>query len=456
MGTRRSTTARGSRLRLERDVELAAPRPVGQAGAREQVVAAPEAQRARRDGVDVDRDAQLPQRRLEHGPHGVALPHDQPHASARRRPRARSTSARTSSPVDRLAVDAQAGQRPGRIARERQRPPPRARRPCPRAPAAKSSAARVRVAADTQRATASPPASITPPASIRHPGRPHQRMAPFALPLAERKRFRCGLVRYTDEGLSPVPHPIPAGRRLLLPGRRGARRTSRIRSSARRSPGRYLIEGVIGEGGMATVYRATPQARRPAVRGEGHEPGHGERTPPCASASGARPRAPSRSRTRTSSRSSTRARRPRARRTSSWSCSRARRSRELIDAGPDAAAARGAHHDPDRPRHRARARPRRRAPRPQAGEHLHLPPRRRLRPREDPRLRHRALARRHAPDQRRGALRHAAVPGARAHHGRRGRAQRGPLRARGHLLRDARRASCPSRRAIRRPSSSST
>ena len=58
------------------------------------------------------------------------------------------------------------------------------------------------------------------------------------------------------------------------------------------------------------------------------------------------------------------------------------------------------------------------------------------RPGEDPRLRHRQVARRHAPHQRRRALRHAAVPGARAHHRRRGGAQRRPLRAGGHLLRD--------------------
>ena len=67
----------------------------------------------------------------------------------------------------------------------------------------------------------------------------------------------------------------------------------------------------------------------------------------------------------------------------------------------------GADHDPGRPRHRARARPGHRPPRPQAREHLHLQPRRRQRPREDPRLRHRTFALRLAPHQRGRALRHA-------------------------------------------------
>ena len=252
-------------------------------------------------------------------------------------------------------------------------------------------------------------------------------------------------------------HPVPAGRRLLLPRRRGARRASATRSSAATHRRALPRRGRHRRGRHGDRLPRPPQARRPAVRREGDEPARSPPTRRCASASGARPRARRSSPTRTSSRSSIRARR---------ADGTPYIVMELLDGKTLADA------------HRRRAR----SPRARGVPimiqiargiarahdlgvvHRDLKPEnificRRAdgsRPREDPRLRHRALAQRLAPDQRRGALRHAAVPGARAHHGRRDRAERRPLRARGHLLRDDDGQAARSRRATRRRSSSST
>ena len=82
-------------------------------------------------------------------------------------------------------------------------------------------------------------------------------------------------------------------------------------------------------------------------------------------------------------------------------------------------------------------------------DNIFLCPRRRSRrPGEDPRLRHRAPAGRHPPHRRGRALRDAAVPGSRAHHAGRDGAERRPLRARRDLLRGAHRT--PADRGERR------